>query len=80
MQISQLEEQFAPPGLRRYLDEGAEGLAANATSSLFTTFTANIELLLPIQQQGGFCSSASAKLNSNLEIFNRTTTRGEALA
>lgn len=40
MQISQLEQQLAPPGLLRYLDVGVEGLTANATFSLFTTFAA----------------------------------------
>lgn len=55
MQISQLEQQLAPPGLLRYLDVGVEGLTANATFSLFITFAAKKSKLLPlIQQQGGF--------------------------
>lgn len=54
MQISQPEEQLAPPGLLHYLDVGVDELRATATFSLFNTFTAKSKLLLLIQQQGGF--------------------------
>lgn len=75
MQMSQLEEQFAPPGLLPYLDRGGVGTRGSRHFLIIyhfyskkLTFTAN-------SAAGRVYSSASTKLNYNLEVFNRTITR-----
>lgn len=76
MQIGPLEQQRAPPRLLLYLDVGVEGLTANATFSLFTTFAAKKQTFTADSAAGRVYSTASTKSNHNSEIFKSTITWG----